>query len=72
MGGPISVEIGRASLVELCERGLLTCTSGNPGEAEATYAVAWLPLDIPERYSPKVRKRHARNMEKFGRQITGR
>lgn len=69
-GGHIPAEIGRASLVELCERGLLTCTSGNPGEASATYAVAWLPLDVPERYPSEVCKRHARNMEKFGRQTT--
>ena len=52
----------RESLRELCRRGLLTCTRGRPGDANATYALAWLPLDGPEQYPLKVRERHARNM----------
>ncbi|MBZ0072250.1 MAG: hypothetical protein K8I04_11075 [Gammaproteobacteria bacterium] len=52
----------RAALVELCEKGLLTCTSGNPGEVGSTYAVAWLPLDDPGSYPACVRRRHAQNM----------
>lgn len=55
----------RAALVELCERGLLTCTRGEPGSDDATYAVAWLPLDDPEQYSEAVREQHAENMKKF-------
>lgn len=52
----------RAALVELCDEGLLTCTSGNPGEAGSTYAVAWLPLNDPDSYPESVRRRHAQNM----------
>ncbi|WP_206609473.1 hypothetical protein, partial [Thiohalobacter thiocyanaticus] len=50
-GGPILGDLNADALVELCDRGLLTCTRGRPGEAGATYAVAWLPLDDPESYS---------------------
>jgi hypothetical protein len=57
----------RAALVELCERGLLTCTRGEPGMEGATYAIAWLPLDDPEQFSDEVREKHAANMAKFGR-----
>lgn len=64
-GGHISGEITQASLAELCERGLLTCTSGEPGEPGSTYAVAWLPLDNPEQYPEEVRERHDRNMAAF-------
>ena len=53
--------------VDLCARGLLTCTHGHPGEPGATYALAWLPLDESEKYSPAVRRRHARNMRRFAR-----
>ncbi len=60
-GGQFSSE----DLVELCDRGLLTCTRGNPGEYGATYALAWLPLDNPEQYSNEVRERHSANMETF-------
>lgn len=52
----------RAALVELCERGLITCTRGNPGDDDATYALAWMPLDNPEEYSADVRARHSANM----------
>jgi hypothetical protein len=55
----------RAALIELCERGLLTCTRGEPGSDGATYALAWLPLDDPEQYSETVREQHAENMKKF-------
>ena len=55
----------REGAVELCERGLLTCTNGKPGEDGATYAVAWLPLNNPEQYKKEVRERHNQNMKKF-------
>lgn len=57
----------KAAVVELCERGLLTCTRGQPGEDGATYAVAWLPLDHPDHFPADVRDRHAQNM----RRLTG-
>lgn len=62
--GLTAVEL-RAALVELCDRGLLTCTRGEPGLTDATYAVAWLPLDQPENYSQAVRDRHAENMRRL-------
>jgi hypothetical protein len=52
----------RAAVIELCEAGLLTCTGGNPGDEEATYALGWFPLDKPEQFSPEVRARHEQNM----------
>lgn len=55
-----------AALVELCERGFLTCTRGEPGTDGATYALTWLPLDNPEEYPEAVRDRHAENMRRFG------
>lgn len=55
----------RSALIELCRRGLVTCTQGEPGEEGSTYAVAWLPLDNPDRYSQAVRQHHRRNMERF-------
>lgn len=57
----------RAALVELCERGLITCTRGRPGEPDATYALAWLPLDDAERYPFDIRERHAANMLRLQR-----
>lgn len=62
--------IPRQALIELYARGLLTCTSGKPGEDGATYALAWLPLDDPERYSAEVRERHAENMLRFSARRT--
>lgn len=56
----------QAVLMDLCERGLLTCTRGRPGEAKAQYALAWEPLDRPERYSPEVKQRHQSNMKAWG------
>lgn len=53
------------ALAELCERGLLTCTTGRPGEEGATYALAWLPLDNPDQYPAEVQDRHARNMKRL-------
>lgn len=50
------------SVKECCERGLITCTRGEPGTEGATYALAWLPLDNPESFPPEVRERHAANM----------
>lgn len=55
----------RKAARDLCERGLITCTRGNPGDDDAQYALAWLPLDHPEQFSADVRKRHAANMAKF-------
>ena len=56
----------KAAAIELCELGLLTCTHGKPGDDDATYALAWLPLDQPECYSQTVRDRHAENLRRFG------
>lgn len=56
-----------AAVTELCERGLITCTRGRPGDADARYAVAWLPLDHPERFPQSVRDKHAANMRTFKR-----
>lgn len=55
----------RMALVDLCARGLLTCTRGEPGDDDASYAVAWLPLDEPDKYSREVRDRHHENMRRF-------
>jgi len=55
----------QGALVELCECGLLTCTRGDPGSVDATYALAWLPLDNPEDYSQSVRNQHAENMRRL-------
>jgi hypothetical protein len=55
----------QGALVELCERGLLTCTRGEPGSNGATYALTWLPLDNPEDYSQAVRDQHAENMRRL-------
>lgn len=61
----------RAAVRDLCARGLLTCTCGEPGEDGATYALAWLPLDDPESYPPEVRERHAENMRRFAGETGG-
>ena len=53
----------RAAAIELCARGLLTCTHGQPGEDDATYAMAWLPLDDAHLYPASVRELHALNMQ---------
>jgi len=55
----------RTAAIQLCKKGLLTCTHGQPGDDDATYAVAWLPLDNPEQYAAEIQERHRRNMEKF-------
>ena len=52
----------RSAVTELCARGLVTCTSGTPGDDDATYALAWWPLDDPERYPASVRELHSSNM----------
>lgn len=54
------------ALVELCERGLLTCTSGRPGAANASYGLGWLPLDDAESFPEGVRRLHAQNMRRLG------
>ena len=51
----------RSAVTELCDRGLVTCTCGTPGDDDATYALAWWPLDDPERYPASVRELHSRN-----------
>ena len=53
----------RAAITELCDRGLITCTRGVPGDDDATYALAWLKLDNPERYPATIRELHALNMQ---------
>lgn len=68
-GAPLDDDEFRAAVVELCERGLLTCTRGQPGDDDAAYAVAWLPLDKPERFPEEIRRRHAENMRKFGSEL---
>ncbi len=55
----------RTAAVQLCNKGLLTCTHGQPGDDDATYAVAWLPLDNPEQFSEEIQERHRRNMKRF-------
>jgi hypothetical protein len=55
----------KAAVIELCERGLLTCTRGRPGDDGAAYALAWLPLDNPDDYPADVRRQHAENLRKF-------
>lgn len=57
----------RAAAIELCEAGLMTCTSGEPGAPDAHYAVAWLPLDNPEAYPKQIREQHKANMERWAR-----
>lgn len=52
----------RAAAIELCEAGLLTCTSGEPGGPDATYALAWEPLHNPADFPAEVRAKHTRNM----------
>lgn len=52
----------RRALRELCEQGLLTCTRGRPGDRNASYALAWLPLDDAGHYPEEIRRRHAENM----------
>jgi len=51
--------------VECCDASLVTCTTGVPGLPGATYAIAWLPLQNPESFTPEVRERHAANMLRF-------
>jgi hypothetical protein len=58
---PIDSKIG-GSLQILEAGGWITCTRGRIGEAGATYALGWIELDEPERYTREVRERHARNM----------
>lgn len=55
----------RDALRELCARGLLTCTRGEPGADGATYALAWLPLDDAAAYPPTVRRLHERNRQRL-------
>jgi len=55
----------KACLIELCESGLLTCTNGQPGSSNATYALAWFPLDGPENFPRHIQKRHAENLRRW-------
>ncbi len=57
----------RAALIEPCRRGLLTCTQGQPEEADAAYALTWFPLDDAVPYPAEVRLRHAVNMRALRR-----
>ena len=56
----------RPAVAELCDRGLVTCTGGAPGDDDATYALAWWPFDDPRKYPANVRDRHTRNMRALG------
>jgi hypothetical protein len=56
----------RRSMRELCAAGFVTCTRGQPGDDDATYAIGWIPLNDPERYLQDVRERHDRSMRRLG------
>jgi len=49
---------------KLCRHGFLTCTSGKPGDDDARYVPAWLPLPDGE-FPEEVRRRHAQNMRRI-------
>jgi hypothetical protein len=55
----------REAMADLCDRGLLTCTRGHPGDDHATYALGWLPLDDADGYPEEIRRRHAENMSRL-------
>ena len=59
----LTLEEIRAAAIELCARGLLTCTRGQPGDDDATYAFAWLPLDDAHVYPANIRELHSQNMQ---------
>lgn len=61
----LSAEELRAALIELCECGLLTCTHSAPGSDNATYALAWAPLDSPDAFTQAVREQHTENMQRL-------
>ena len=63
----MSREEFRTTMAELCERGLLTCTHGRPGEDDARYAFGWLPLDRADQFPAEVRERHRINMLRLQR-----
>jgi len=52
------------ALIDLCECGLITCTTGTPGSPDATYALGWIPLDQADHFPKDVRERHAENMRR--------
>ena len=60
--GPMTETEFRAAIVELCDGGFVTCTSGRPGDDDATYALGWLPLDNAKAYPREIRERHYLNM----------
>jgi hypothetical protein len=62
----MSPEEFAAAAKECCDAGLVTCTRGEPGADDATYALAAFPLDNPEQFPPEVRERHAANMRRLG------
>lgn len=53
----------RVAVIEPRDRGVFTCTHGQPGDDDANYALAWIPLSKPERHTEHVRARHARNVQ---------
>ena len=55
----------RAALLDLCNCGLLTCISGQPGEGASTCALAWLPLDDADQYPVEVQHRHPENLRRL-------
>lgn len=48
----------------LVDAGLLTVTSGSVGDPDATYALAWLPLD--GKHPESVVEAHRRNQQRLG------
>jgi hypothetical protein len=62
----MSPEDFRLAAMELCSRGLLTCTSGRPGDKDATYALAWRSLDKSEQFATEIRAQHEENMRQIG------
>jgi transcription initiation factor IIE alpha subunit len=55
----------RQAMARLCEQGFITCTRGRAGDRNASYALAWLPLDEPRKYSDEVLERHGQNMRRL-------
>jgi hypothetical protein len=55
-----------AARKEACDAGFITLTSGSIEDDNATFALAWLPLDSPDTFTQEVRDRHEANMRKIG------
>ena len=55
-----------AARKEACDAGFITLTSGSIEDDNATFALAWLPLDNPDKFTQEVRDKHEANMRKIG------